>query len=163
MFPLHQRAMADPFGYDPKSEVLETSMLSVCTTDLKNVNKKYRLPGQESGTRLQIFRSGWCYSSLRIPSVTGMICFADTGMTKQRSWQNQNRSSSFLNCLQTIAYIILPFSFSHYSNQHISVKWSRQASNLQPSACKADALPFELQPHLSDRLCLPGYPGKAQS
>ena len=77
-----------------------------------------------------------------------MICFADTGMTKQRSWQNQNRSSSFLNCLQTIAYIILPFSFSHYSNQHISVKWSRQASNLQPSACKADALPFELQPHI---------------
>jgi hypothetical protein len=52
------------------------------------------------------------YSSLRISSVTGMICFADTGMTKQRSWQNQNRSSFFLNCLQTIAYIILPFSFS---------------------------------------------------
>ena len=109
---LHQRAIAGLSGYDPKSEVLETSMLSVCTTDLKNVNKKYRLPGQESGTSLQIFRSGWCYSSLRIPSVTGMICFADTGMTRQRSWQNQNRSSSFLNCLQTIAYIILPFSFS---------------------------------------------------
>ena len=116
MFPLHQRAITDPFGYDPKSEVLETSMLSVCTTDLKNVNKKYRLPGQESGTSLQIFRSGWCYSSLRIPSVTGMICFADTGMTKQRSWQNQNRSSSFLNCLQTIAYIIFPFSLLFLDN-----------------------------------------------
>ena len=92
-----------------------------------------------------------------------MICFADTGMTKQRSWQNQNRSSSFLNCLQTIAYIILPFSSSNRLNQHIPVKWSRQASNLQPSACKADALPFELQPHSYDRLCLPVYPSKALS
>ena len=91
-------------------------MLSVCTTDLKNVNKKYRLPSQESGTSLQIFRSGWCYSSLRIPSVTGMVCFADTGMTKQRFWQNQNRFSSFLNCLQTIAYIIFPFSLLFLDN-----------------------------------------------
>ena len=34
LFPLHWKSLADPFGYDPKSEVLETPMLSVCTTDL---------------------------------------------------------------------------------------------------------------------------------
>ena len=31
--------MADPFGYDPKSEVLETTVLSVYTTDLEKDNK----------------------------------------------------------------------------------------------------------------------------
>ena len=39
MFPLHQRAITDPFGYDPKSEVLETTVLSVYTTDLEKANK----------------------------------------------------------------------------------------------------------------------------
>ena len=39
MFPLHQRAIADLFGYDPKSEVLETTVLSVYTTDLEKANK----------------------------------------------------------------------------------------------------------------------------
>ena len=34
VLPLHQRAIADLFGYDPKSEGLEASMLSICTTDL---------------------------------------------------------------------------------------------------------------------------------
>ena len=31
--------MADPFGYDPKSEVLETTVLSVYTTGLEKANK----------------------------------------------------------------------------------------------------------------------------
>ena len=53
-----------------------------------------------------------------------MICFADTGMTKQRSWQNQNRSSSFLNCLQTIVYII--FLFSSY-DKYVALFWGRPA------------------------------------
>ncbi len=39
MLPLYQRAIADPFGYDPKSEVLETTVLSVYTTDLEKANK----------------------------------------------------------------------------------------------------------------------------
>ena len=39
MFPLHQRAITDPFGYDPKSEVLEATVLSVYTTDLEKANK----------------------------------------------------------------------------------------------------------------------------
>ena len=34
---LHQRAMTGLSGYDPKSEVLETTMLSVYTTDLKKL------------------------------------------------------------------------------------------------------------------------------
>ena len=44
MFPLHQRAITDPFGYDPKSEVLETTVLSVYTTDLEKANKNTASP-----------------------------------------------------------------------------------------------------------------------
>ena len=46
VFPLHHRAMADLFGYNPKSEDLEASMLFIYTTDLYNKN---RSPYQESG------------------------------------------------------------------------------------------------------------------
>ena len=49
-FQLHQRAMADLFGYNPKSEDLEASMLFIYTTDLYNKN---RSPYQESGISLQ--------------------------------------------------------------------------------------------------------------
>ena len=49
-FQLHQRAMADLFGYNPKSEGLEASMLFIYTTDLYNKN---RFPYQESGINLQ--------------------------------------------------------------------------------------------------------------
>ena len=38
-FQLHQRAMADLFGYNPKSEDLEASMLFIYTTDLYNKNR----------------------------------------------------------------------------------------------------------------------------
>ena len=39
VFPLHQRAMADLFGYNPKSEDLEASMLFIYTTNLYNKNR----------------------------------------------------------------------------------------------------------------------------
>ena len=42
--------MADLFGYNPKSEDLEASMLFIYTTDLYNKN---RSPYQESGISLQ--------------------------------------------------------------------------------------------------------------
>ena len=34
LFPLHRKSLADPFGYVPKSEVLETPMFSIYTTNL---------------------------------------------------------------------------------------------------------------------------------
>ena len=40
--------MADPFGYDPKSEVLETSMLLIYTTDLQKI--KTALPVRKAAS-----------------------------------------------------------------------------------------------------------------
>ena len=48
---LHQRAMTGLSGYDPKSEVLETTVLSVYTTDLE---KLIKIPPPQSGKRYQI-------------------------------------------------------------------------------------------------------------
>ena len=44
MLPLHQEAIAGLSGYDPKSEVLETTVLSVYTTDLEKANKNTASP-----------------------------------------------------------------------------------------------------------------------
>ena len=57
-----------------------------------------------SGKRYQstVWKPGYCYVSTWNLPVINMICFSDTGMTNPRSWQNQNRFSSSLCCLQVI-------------------------------------------------------------
>ena len=46
-FQLHQRAMADLFGYNPKSEGLEASMLFIYTTDLYDKKRFPVLSGKQ--------------------------------------------------------------------------------------------------------------------
>ena len=61
--------MADLFGYNPKSEDLEASMLFIYTTDLYNKN---RFPYQESGISSFLSMKNMWKINILVPETAGI-------------------------------------------------------------------------------------------
>ena len=106
---LHQRAIAGLSGLEPKSEVLETAVLSICTTDLRK--KKTALPVRKAASICFMGNPDTLYASLYDSPITRSICFSDKGIVNKRFRAPQNRIASFSFFLQIMMFVISYFSF----------------------------------------------------
>ena len=73
---------ADLSGLEPKSEVLETAVLSICTTDLRK--KKTALPVRKAASICFMGNPDTFYASLYDSPITRSICFSDKGIVNKR-------------------------------------------------------------------------------